>query len=123
MIIQWVLVLGLLLCLLYAFVRRAQSRVISLATTATSLAGIYFVLSPDQANVLAARVGVGRGADLIIYCWIVISLVVSMSLQYRILALQAITTELARELALRTPCEPRADGLSGAARDQPVNAA
>jgi hypothetical protein len=51
--------------------------------------------------------GVGRGADLVFYCWIVISLIVSVNLQFKILNLQEMTTELTRELALRAPREPQ----------------
>ena len=107
MIIQWVLVLGLMLCLFYAFLQRGKSRLVSFAITATSIAGIYFVLFPAQTSELAKWMGVGRGADLVFYCWIVISLVVSVNLQFKILSLQEMATELTRELALRAPREPQ----------------
>lgn len=103
MIIQWILVLGLSLCFFYAYLQRKKSRLISLAIAATSIAGVCFVLLPEFTTVLAKWLGVGRGADLILYCWIVISLIVSVSLQFKILDLQAIVTELTREMALRSP--------------------
>jgi hypothetical protein len=73
--------------------------------TIVSLIGIYLVLDPDRSNQLAHLVGVGRGADLIVYCWLVISLMVSVNLQFKILTLQGDITALARELALRAPLE------------------
>ena len=109
MIIQWILVLGLGLSLVYSVLQRGKSRLVRYPITITSLAGIYFVLFPAQTNGIADWMGVGRGADLVLYCWIVISLVVSVNLQFRILSLQEIATELTRELALRSPRKPHAD--------------
>ena len=110
MIIQFILVLGLLLTLLYAFVQRRKSRMVSLAISVTSVAGIYFVLFPSHTTALAHALGVGRGADLVVYCWIVISLVISMNLRFRIGELHGQITELARELAIRAPSESAARG-------------
>jgi hypothetical protein len=101
MIIQVILTLGLLSCLLYAFLQRQKSRLISLAIGGVALAGIYFVLVPERTDQLAQLVGIGRGADLILYCWLVISLMVSVNLQFRILRLQGLITELARQMALQ----------------------
>ena len=103
MIIQGILVGGLVVCLVYAYVQRRSSRWISIAISATSIAGAYFVLFPDRTSQVAALVGVGRGADLVLYCWIIITLVVSVNLQFKILNLQESITELTRELALRAP--------------------
>ena len=101
MIIQVILTLGLVLCLTYAFLQRQKSRLVSLTISIISNAGIYFVLVPERTNDLAHLVGVGRGADLILYCWLVISLVVSVNLQFKILRLQGLITELARAIALQ----------------------
>ncbi|MGA8033086.1 MAG: DUF2304 domain-containing protein [Casimicrobiaceae bacterium] len=101
MIIQVLLISGLALCLVYAFLQRRKSRLVSSSLATVSLAGIYFVLEPDRANELAHLAGVGRGADLVFYCWVVISLVVSVNLQFKIMALRGDITELARALALQ----------------------
>jgi len=115
MIIQWILVFGLGLSLIYSVLQRGKSRLVRYPIAITSIAGIYFVLFPSQTNSIAQWMGVGRGADLVLYCWIVISLVVSVNLQFRILSLQETTTELTRELALRSPREPRKNpGLADA---------
>jgi len=100
-IMQVLLIGGLLLCLLYALMQRQHSRLLSKAIAIITLTGIYLVLFPEQTNALAHFVGVGRGADLVLYCWLVISLIVSMYLQLQILQLQRLITELARELALQ----------------------
>lgn len=106
MIIQWILVTGLLFFLFYALLRRTKSRFVNAAIATTSIAGIYFVLFPEQTNDIARWMGVGRGADLILYCWLVISLIVSVILQFKIMSLEEMMTELARELAMCTPREP-----------------
>lgn len=103
MIIQILLIIGLLFCLFYAFLQRRKSGLVSWTISATSIAGISFVSFPDFTTALAHFLGVGRGADLIMYCWIVISLAISVSLQFKILQLQEIATELARALALQAP--------------------
>lgn len=106
MIIQWILITGLVLALAYAFLQRKKSRLVSCLITAISVAGIYFVLYPEQTTKLAHILGVGRGADLVTYCWILISLVISLNLQFKILQLHGVVTEITRELALRSPQFP-----------------
>lgn len=106
MIIQWVLILGLGISLCYAFLQRKKSRLVSRIISLVALAGMYFVLFPSDATTLANFLGVGRGADLITYCWILISLAICLNLQFKILQLQSNITELTRELALRGACQP-----------------
>lgn len=101
MIIKLILTFGLLLCLVYAFLQKQKSRLVSAGLSIVALAGIYFVLIPERTNQLAHLVGIGRGADLILYCWLVISLIVCVNLQFNILRLQRLITQLAREITLR----------------------
>ena len=116
--IKWILILGLLLSLAYAFLQRKKSRLVASGIAATSVAGMFFVVYPQYTSGLADLMGVGRGADLVFYCWIVISLFVSMNLQFKILNLQGAVTELTRELALRAPLMPEVtDGSDGTHAD------
>lgn len=103
MIIQLIFIAGLLACLIYAFVQRQKSQKISLVLAATSAAGIVFVAFPELSSQLATYVGIGRGADLILYCWLIISLVVSVNLQFKILSLQRNITDLTREMSIKSP--------------------
>jgi hypothetical protein len=107
MIIQFILISGLSLCLIYALLQRQKSRLISTVLIAASIVGIVFVLVPEVTNRLAHFVGVGRGADLILYCWLLISLVISVNLQLKILSLQRNITDIARVLALDKPIDRR----------------
>jgi len=106
MIIQVILILGLLLCVGYSLLQRRKSRLISTSLMAVAGAGIVFVLFPELTNQLARWAGVGRGADLVLYCWIVISLIISINLQFKIVALQKHVTDLTRELSLKHPLRP-----------------
>ena len=121
MIIQAVLTFGLLFCLLYAFLQRQKSRYISRVLAVVAVAGIYFVLVPERTNQLAHLVGIGRGADLVLYCWLVISLIVSVNLQFKILKLQESITELARQVALLGALRGAGSGNAPAAAPRPGN--
>ncbi len=55
---------------------------------------------PAHATVLAELAGVGRGVDLIIYVWVVISLLIVLNLHLKLRAQMELITELAREIAL-----------------------
>ncbi|MCV2353662.1 DUF2304 domain-containing protein [Paucibacter sp. B2R-40] len=103
MIMQFILISGLLACLIYAFLQRQKSRLISALLAVISILGIVFVSTPELTNVLAKFVGIGRGADLILYCWLLISIVVSVNLQMKILSIHKNITDLTRELALMRP--------------------
>ena len=102
MIIRIILIGGLSLTLLYGIFQRQKLRLLSNAISLVSLTGMFFVAFPARTTELAHFVGVGRGADLILYCWLVISIIVSLHLHLQILQLHELVTELAREIALQT---------------------
>jgi hypothetical protein len=106
MMIQIILCTGLVACLVYAISQRPRAPILSLTIGLIAVAGMALVLAPDLSNRMAHAVGVGRGADLVLYCWVVISLIVSVNLQYRIRDLQAQVTGLARLLAIQSPVSP-----------------
>jgi small membrane protein len=107
MIIQVLLTLGLLVLIPYGYAQRTTSRAIPAVMTTIGVVGLYFVWLPDHANDVAHLVGVGRGADLVLYCWIIISLTVALNLHIVARSNLRLITELARYIALsepRTPC-------------------
>ena len=55
---------------------------------------------PTHASRLAALVGIGRGVDLILYLWVVISLIVLLNLHLKLRAQMEVITVLAREIAI-----------------------
>jgi hypothetical protein len=107
-IIQPILISGLLGLLLYAVLQYRRSRLLSAAMVVVSLSGILLVMSPQTTDVLAHAVGVGRGTDLIVYCFILVALIAIFNLHLRLRAASEVTTALARAIALIAPKEPTA---------------
>jgi hypothetical protein len=108
--IAQIILTGLLNCvLLYAWIEYRRAPVIGLLSVLVALAALYFVWVPAHATWLAALVGIGRGVDLILYIWVVISLIVLLNLHLKLrMQLEQITI-LARELAIanaRLPAKP-----------------
>jgi hypothetical protein len=73
---------------------------------AVSAAGCVFVWLPGLTSDIAALLGVGRGADLILYCWVVITLFIALNLHLKLNAQTRALTELVRAIALESPLEP-----------------
>jgi small membrane protein len=106
MIIQVLLTLGLLVLIPYGYAQRTTSRAIPAVMTTIGVVGLYFVWLPEHANDVAHFVGVGRGADLVLYCWIIISLIVALNLHVVARSNLRLITELARHIALSDPQLP-----------------
>ncbi len=112
MVIRVLLSVGLLFALLYANLQQSSTRLLKLAMSLVVLFGVYLVWFPDETTALARLVGVGRGTDLILYLWIVISIIFILILHLRVNRLNSVITDLARHVALT---EADGDGESGAA--------
>ena len=98
------LLTGLLLVgLVFAMREWKQSRVLCMAIVALTLGGIYFVWEVEASTRIANLLGVGRGADLVLYIYSAISFVLIISLLLRIKQLHEQFTELARVVALASP--------------------
>jgi hypothetical protein len=89
-----------------AAMQRTTSRLFRVTVLLAIAAGAYLVWVPDQATVVAGWVGVGRGADLILYLWVVLTLALIVFLYLKILRLSRKLTLLTRRLALLTPEMP-----------------
>jgi small membrane protein len=102
-----VLLIGLLALLaLFVALQTITSRGVR-STVLTVLAiGAYFVWRPEHANAVAQALGVGRGADLLMYLWVVITCSVILLLYLKIVEMNRMLTELARRLALSQPMYP-----------------
>jgi hypothetical protein len=94
--------LSALLCgiLVYAWSEQGRVPLVAACTIIAAAAGLYFVWFPSQANRLADLVGVGRGADLVLYLWVLISLLILFNLHLKLRSQMELITQLARELAL-----------------------
>jgi hypothetical protein len=100
MIVQLFLSVLLTGTLLYAWVEYRRSPVVASVSVLAACAGLYFVWFPAHATLLAEAVGVGRGVDLIIYVWVVISLLIVFNLHLKLRAQMELITRLAREIAI-----------------------
>src|SRR3954447_18211687 len=100
MIIQLILSLGLAGCLFYVVSLGRSSLAMKIALFITVFVGFIFVWFPDTTSVIARRVGVGRGADLVMYLWIVLTLLFIVRLHLKLRELSEAMTQLARRIAL-----------------------
>jgi hypothetical protein len=95
-------VLSLLLCsvLVYSWAEHRRSPIVALVSAMAALAGLYFVWFPSHSTWVAELVGVGRGADLILYLWVCISLIILLNLHLKLRTQHELITTLARTMAL-----------------------
>jgi hypothetical protein len=106
MIMQLFLTVGLVVCLIYAWIQSRYTRAFHYSLVVTAAMGMYFIWSPQQTTVLAHAVGVGRGTDLILYVWLIASLLISVNLHLRLRREARRITDLARAIALANPRMP-----------------
>lgn len=112
MIIQFVLLAGLIGTFAYALSQHRRSRWLSTALMVISIVGATFVLLPDLTNEIANAVGVGRGADLVLYCFVLISFFAIFNIHLRLRASAGTTTQLARALAITSATSPNSQARS-----------
>lgn len=100
-VIAQLLLSALLIAMIaYAAVAARRARLVATLIGLAALGGIYLIWSPATANWLAHEVGIGRGADLVLYLWVVLSMLVGLNLHLRLRTQAELTTRLARALAL-----------------------
>lgn len=103
MIIQILLSFGLAGSLFYVISLGRSYRSLRLVLFGIILIGLIFVWVPDTTNAIATLVGVGRGADLIMYVWIVLNLLFVLRLHIKLREQAESLTKLARQIALTRP--------------------
>ena len=118
MIAQAILSLLLSGVLVYAWAEHRRSPVVASLSVAVSLAGLFFVWVPSESTRVAEFVGIGRGADLILYLWVCISLIVLLNLHLKLRTQQDMITKLARAIALANVVTLHED-VMGAVPDVP----
>jgi len=94
------LILALAFFAFYGWRQRRISPAIGFAMPLVSLLGMALVLQPYWAQRAADLMGIGRGADLVLYLWTVASLLLLANLHFRMRAQSAVITTLTRELAI-----------------------
>ena len=99
----------LLFCALYGWRQRFLSPIVGFVTPLTCGLGIALVIRPDWSSEVARLLGVGRGADLILYVWTAVSILVLANVHFRLRRLQSMITLLTRELAILEARQPVED--------------
>jgi hypothetical protein len=100
--IQIVLLTGIAFISLYFFVRWRKRVFDILLLAAMIICAVIFIIWPDTTQALAAKLGVGRGADMVFYISILIFWFVVLKLYSRIRILEQQLTELVRKNALQS---------------------
>ena len=103
MLSQWILVAAFVFVGFYLLKARRNSNqqaIRRLFIVIALIAGLLAVLFPHYTNVLAALVGVGRGADLLLYAFVVFGLFYAVYQYRRQLWQEKVNTDLARALTL-----------------------
>ena len=100
MIAQLLLTGMLFTILLYASMTYRQAPIIGFLTVLAAFWGLYFVWFPSHATRLAELVGISRGVDLVLYTWVVISLIMLLNLHLKLRSQMELITLLARKMAI-----------------------
>jgi len=106
MIIKVLLITLLALLAVFVIWQKITSPAVRRTALIILAIGAYFVLQPEHANTVAHLVGVGRGADLLMYLWVVVTFSAVLVLYLKIVEMSRMLTELARRLALSEPISP-----------------
>ncbi len=85
----------------YAYAQSRVSPYVTRIAILVTILGEYLVLVPDHATSIASLFGVGRGADLIFYVWVLLSMIMVLNVHIRLRGLNDRLIALTRELALR----------------------
>ena len=109
MMIQVILSSLLMLLLLYAVGQFHRSRPISILIVVCCVIGIVFVIFPRFSTDIANLLGVGRGADLVLYLLAVVTLAAICNLHLRIRASHETVTDIARAMAIISARKPSCD--------------
>ncbi len=100
MIIRVLMLSGLAAIGWLVFLRRNRLPIHIVVVLALLAAGAWAVLFPEETDVIANAVGVGRGVDLITYIFEVSALFVLIHYYTKFVELQKQITDLTREMAI-----------------------
>ncbi|MGV9799065.1 DUF2304 domain-containing protein [Mycobacterium sp. NPDC003449] len=110
--IQALLIVSVLVLLVYLLRSRSSARTkawVKVGYVLFVLAGVYAILRPDDTTVLANRLGVDRGTDLMEYALIIAFAFVTLSTYMRFKDMELRYARLARAVALQNVRVPGAE--------------
>ncbi len=97
--IQILLIGGVIAIFIYYIARFRSALVDLIILSLFSITAIFFILYPDETTVIANKLGVQRGADLLFYCCILFFLFIVVKLFARVRRLEQKLTEVIRQRA------------------------
>jgi hypothetical protein len=97
---------------LFVGLQRTTSNLVRAVVLVIVGVGVFFVWTPEQTSTIARALGVGRGADLVLYLWVVNTLALILFLYLKVIRMGRRITELTRVLALAHARDPHASGCS-----------
>jgi small membrane protein len=100
MIIQIILTLGFGLIALYGWAHVRRMRLVSAGMMLLSAVAIYFIWNPGVTTLLARILGIGRGADLMMYFFFVFVIFQLIVLHVKQRSQMMALTQLARRIAI-----------------------
>ena len=99
--IKIILISALVFCAVYGWRQRRTSFLVGAGLPIVCAGGAILVLRPQLSNDVARFLGVGRGADLVLYVWIVVSLLLLANIHFRLRSQKAMITHLTRDIAIQ----------------------
>ena len=106
MIITILLMLTLLITLTYSLLLVHQGSIIGLALSLLCLSAILLVILPERATEVANILGVGRGADLLLYFCFMSGSIIFLLIHVRIRKQNYMITKIVREIAIASASKP-----------------
>lgn len=100
-VLALIVVLGLLAMSLLAFARAWTTRREALYWGLLWIATAIAIVWPDVTKIIAHALGIGRGADLVLYCTVVTMMIGFLMVYARLRRLRRELTLLVRHLAIR----------------------
>lgn len=100
MIFRILLSVSLAIVIVYSLTQARKSPLVGLLASITALVGMSMVWLPETATAIAHALGIGRGADLLFYCWVIITFVLLLNLHFKLRRHNDQLTVLVRELAI-----------------------
>lgn len=106
MIMSTLLVLALLCMCFYAYTIMVRGNFVALLLLLSALTAIFFVIFPDETIVIANKLGVGRGTDLLLYFCFITGAILVLLIHVKFRQQSIMITELARAIAIAEPRRP-----------------
>jgi len=106
MIIQVILTILALVVICLGLVHLGRATLLANALILSGGFGIYCVWNPSSTTEVAHALGVGRGTDLLIYLWVVVSTALVLLLYIQLRRQMILITNLARHIAIQEARRP-----------------